>query len=61
MIDHNTLKNQSCGTGLAGRIHVIDAGPNNWKSARACDQQQPAERRDSGRGPSSTLAAESRS
>ena len=29
VIDHNTLRNQSCGTGLQGRIDVQDAGPNN--------------------------------
>ena len=29
VIDHNTLQNQSCGTGLQGRIDVQDAGANN--------------------------------
>jgi hypothetical protein len=29
VIDHDTLVNQSCGTGLQGRIDVQDVGPNN--------------------------------
>jgi hypothetical protein len=29
VIDHDTLVNQSCGTGLPGRIDVQDVGPNN--------------------------------